>query len=88
MRNLRSIDAVKWSVTQLSKRFDFSKVFVQGVISGLAADKAQGVVSGSAVDKAKLQKMVTEVVKSRWGNVRRIAREDRALRRHKWQQDA
>lgn len=76
MRTLRKEDPYKWSVTQIAKKFDCSRIFVEWVVAGLAKDKA------------KEQKMVTEVIKSRWGPKRRIAREDRAIRKEGWLRDA
>lgn len=75
MRALRTQDPYEWSVSKLAKKYDCSGVFVQFVIEGLAKEKAAA------------QKMVTDVVKSRWGPKRRIAREDRAIRKERWMRD-
>lgn len=76
MRALRMQDPYEWSVIKLAKKYDCSGVFVQWVIEGLAEEKAAA------------QKLVTNVVKSRWGPKRRIAREDRAIRKERWTRDA
>ena len=76
MRQLRTDDPLTWSITALAKKFDCSRVFVEFVTEGLSAEKQ------------KQQKLVTEVIKSRWGPKRRVAREDRALRKERWYSDA
>lgn len=76
MRKLRVEDPVAWSVKKLAKKFDCSQVFVQNAVAGLAKNKNA------------IQEKVLEVVKSRWGTKRRIAREDRELRRTLWYRDA
>lgn len=76
MRRLRKEDPVAWSVTALAKKFDCSRIFVSFVTEGLSQEKQ------------KQQKMVTEVIKSRWGTKRRVAREDRALRKERWYSDS
>lgn len=75
MRRLRREDPVKWSATQLGKKFDCSSLFVGFVTEGLSKEKQEQ------------QKLVTQVVKSRWGPKRRVAREDRALRKERWYKD-
>lgn len=76
MRELRKADPGKWSVNQLAKKFDCSSLFVSFVTEGLSKEKQEQ------------QKQVTEVVKSRWGKKRRVAREDRAIRKERWYMDA
>ena len=76
MRRLRMSDPVTWSAAKLAKKFDTSSLFVGIVTEGIA----QG--------KREQQKGVTQVVKSRWGVKRRVAREDRALRKERWYQDS
>lgn len=76
MRQLRKKDAATWSLSQLARKFDCSVMFVQTATAGLAPENK------------KMQQQVTEIVKSNWGTKRRIAREDRALRREKWYKDA
>ena len=75
MRALRRADPVKWSASQLAKRFNCSSLFASFATEGLA----QG--------KKEQQQKVTEVVQSNWGPKRRIAREDRQLRKEKWYRD-
>ena len=75
MRALRLEDPIKWSNTQLAKKFDCSGRFVNIVIRGLSKDKAEQ------------QRMVTELVKSNWGVKRRTAREDREIRKDRWYRD-
>lgn len=76
MRRLRAEDPMEWSVGKLAKKFDCSRMFVQTATSSVA----QG--------KKELQQQVLEIVKSRWGTKRRVAREDRALRRERWYKDS
>jgi len=75
MRALRRQDPVKWSAAQLAKKFDCTSLFVGFVTEGLAKEKQEQ------------HKLVTQVVKSRWGVKRRVAREDRALRKERWYRD-
>ena len=76
MRRLRSEDPWKWSVIQLSRKFDCSNVVVRLATEGIAKEKKL------------VQKELTEAIQSNWGSVRRIAREDRMLRRENWYKDA
>lgn len=76
MRSLRKNDPLKWSVNRLAEKFDCSTIFVSFVTEGLAKEKREQ------------QKLVTQVVKSRWGIKRRVAREDEAIRKEKWYRDA
>lgn len=76
MRELRKTDPMQWSVKQLSKKFDCSPIFAMYVTEGLASGKQEQ------------QKLVTQIVKSRWGKKRREAREDRDLRKERWFRDA
>jgi Mitochondrial ribosomal protein subunit L20 len=76
MKRLRAEDSVTWSATQLAKKFDCSGAFVRFVIQGMSKERAEQ------------QKLVTETVKSNWGIKRRVAREDRAIRKEKWFRDA
>jgi len=77
MRALRKEDPVKWSASQLAKKFDCSSLFVSFVTEGIVLNS-----------KKEQQKQVTQVVKSRWGTKRRVAREDRAIRKERWYRDA
>lgn len=76
MRRLRAEDPMTWSVGKLATKFDCSRMFVQTATSSVAHGKKE------------LQQQVTDIVKSRWGTKRRVAREDRALRRERWYKDA
>jgi hypothetical protein len=60
---------------KLSKKYDCSPVFVSFVTSEVAKEKKEQ------------QKLVTDVIKSRWGDKRRIAREDRQIRKERWFKD-
>lgn len=75
MRKLRIEDPTKWSQTQLAKKFDCSNMFVGFVIKGISKEKAAQ------------QKALSDVVRSNWGAKRRIAREDRAIRKDRWYRD-
>ena len=72
MRRLRKEDPITWTVSKLAKKFECSGLFVS-----LATD-------GMAREKQLQQSKVLAAVKSRWGAKRRIAREDRAIRRETW----
>lgn len=76
LRALRKEDPVKWSVKQLARKFDCSTLFVSYVTAGLSKEQQER------------QKMVTQVIQSRWGRKRRVAREDRTLRKERWYRDA
>lgn len=75
MRALRKEDPMKWSASQLAKKYECSSLFVSFV------------TDGSAQTKKEQQQQVTAFVQSRWGPKRRIAREDRQLRQEKWYRD-
>ncbi|KAK5942670.1 hypothetical protein PMZ80_005235 [Knufia obscura] len=75
MRKLRGADPLTWSVKKLSKKFDCSGILVSMATEGLAKNKQA------------MQKAVTDVIKSRWGAKRTVAREDRQLRREQWYKD-
>ncbi len=75
MRRLRTKDPIEWSAKKLAKKFDTSSLFVGLVTEGIAKEKREQ------------QRQVTEIVKSRWGVLRRTAREDRALRKERWGRD-
>ncbi|EHY58421.1 hypothetical protein HRR83_007212 [Exophiala dermatitidis] len=75
MRELRKADPVQWSINRLAKKFDCSPMFAIFVTEGLAKEKGEQ------------QKMVTQIVKSRWGIKRREAREDRQIRKERWYRD-
>ena len=77
MRKLRKEDPWKWSNLALQKKYDCSHMVVTWATKG-----------GFLKEKAEQQKAVTEFVKSRWGKIRRVAREDRALRKERWFRDA
>lgn len=76
MRRLRTEDPMLWSVGKLAAKFECSRFLVQAATASVAHGKKE------------LQKQVLEIVKSRWGVERRVAREDRALRRERWYKDA
>lgn len=76
LRRLWVEDPSTWSRKKLSKKFDCSLAFVCFATDGLIKGRKAA------------QEKVTEVVKSRWGPKRRVAREDRALRREQWNRDA
>lgn len=80
MRQLRLDDPAKWTQTTLSKKYNCSTLFTREVIK-----KADGRKPRSEMNRQ--QKVVQAVVRSNWGPKRRIAREDRAIRRDKWFRD-
>ena len=76
MRKLRKEDPWKWSCLALSKKYNCAPVIVTWATKGAFLK-----------EKAEQQRAVTEFVKSRWGKIRRVAREDRALRKERWFRD-
>lgn len=76
IRALRVQDPTLWSVKKLAKKFDCAPLFVTWVVDGLVTDKK------------KMQEAITAAVKSRWSKNKRIAREDRELRKEIWRRDA
>jgi hypothetical protein len=75
MRQLRKADPTQWTINRLAKKFECSPPFAIWVVEGLAEEKSDQ------------QKLVTQIVKSRWGKKRREAREDRELRKERWYRD-
>ncbi|KAL4959973.1 mitochondrial 54S ribosomal protein mL58 [Aspergillus stella-maris] len=74
IRNLRLSDPLTWSRGKLAKRFDCSRMFIAHVCE-------------ASPQKKEMQKQVLEAIKSRWGAKRRMAREDRQLRKEAWGRD-
>ncbi|KAI9928070.1 hypothetical protein ASPWEDRAFT_42263 [Aspergillus wentii DTO 134E9] len=74
IRKLRLSDPMTWSRWKLAKRFDCSPMFI-------------GMVCEASPQKKEIQRQVLEAVQSRWGAKRRMAREDRQLRKESWGRD-
>ncbi|OOF98500.1 hypothetical protein ASPCADRAFT_204193 [Aspergillus carbonarius ITEM 5010] len=74
IRRLRATDPMTWSRLKLAKRFDCSPTFI-------------ALVCEASPQKKEIQKRVLEAVQSRWGSKRRMAREDRQLRKEAWGRD-
>lgn len=74
IRKLRLSDPMTWSRHKLAKRFQCSPVFI-------------AMVCEASREKKQMQKQVLEAMQSRWGTKRRMAREDRQLRREAWGRD-
>ncbi|RDW87201.1 mitochondrial 54S ribosomal protein mL58 [Aspergillus mulundensis] len=74
IRKLRLNDPMTWSRGKLAKRFDCSPLFIAQVCQ-------------TSPQKKEIQKQVLEAVQSRWGAKRRMAREDRKLRKESWGRD-
>jgi Mitochondrial ribosomal protein subunit L20 len=74
IRRLRLSDPITWSRWRLAKRFDCSPLFI-------------AMVCEASPQKKEIQKQVLEAVRSRWGAKRRLAREDRQLRKERWGTD-
>lgn len=74
IRKLRLADPMTWSRHKLAKRFECSPLFI-------------AMVCEASPEKKQIQKQVLEAVQSRWGPKRRMAREDRQLRREAWGRD-
>ena len=75
IRNLRLTDPMTWSRNKLAKRFECSPVFI-------------AMVCQASKEKKEIQARILEAVQSRWGPKRRMAREDRELRKEAWGRDA
>ncbi|CAI7667969.1 unnamed protein product [Penicillium bialowiezense] len=75
IRNLRLTDPMTWSRNKLAKRFECSPVFI-------------AMVCQASKEKKEIQARILEAVQSRWGPKRRMAREDRQLRKEAWGRDA
>ncbi|KAL2862909.1 mitochondrial 54S ribosomal protein mL58 [Aspergillus lucknowensis] len=75
IRKLRLSDPMTWSRWKLAKRFNCSPMFI-----AMACE--------ASPQKKEIQKQVLEAVQSRWGAKRRMAREDRELRKESWGRDA
>ncbi|KAI9040507.1 mitochondrial 54S ribosomal protein mL58 [Aspergillus affinis] len=71
IRQLRLSDPMTWSRWKLAKRFDCSPMFI-------------AMVCEAGPQKKEIQRQVLEAVQSRWGIKRRMAREDRQLRKETW----
>lgn len=74
IRSLRLSDPMIWSRQRLAKRFNCSPYFV-------------AMVCEASKEKKEIQKQVLEAVQSQWGQKRRMAREDRQLRKESWGRD-
>lgn len=74
IRRLRLSDPMTWSRWKLAKRFDCSPMFI-------------AMVCEASPQKKEIQRQVLEAVQSRWGTKRRMAREDRQLRKESWGRD-
>lgn len=74
MRRLRREDPDKWTRVRLAEKFGCSQFFVGMVVK--APEKAERV--GAEHERAR----------ARWGNRRRMAREDRSRRKEGWGRDA
>lgn len=74
IRKLRAQDPMTWSRYKLAKQFNCNPLFV-------------AMVCETSPEKKEIQKQILEAVKSRWGPKRTIAREDRELRKERWQRD-
>ncbi|KAL4923282.1 mitochondrial 54S ribosomal protein mL58 [Aspergillus undulatus] len=74
IRRLRLSDPMTWSRGKLAKRFDCSPIFIAQVCE-------------ASPQKKEIQRQVLEAVQSRWGAKRRMAREDRKLRKDAWGRD-
>ncbi|PWY65040.1 hypothetical protein BO70DRAFT_346699 [Aspergillus heteromorphus CBS 117.55] len=74
IRRLRATDPMMWSRLKLAKHFECSPIFIS-------------LVCETSPQKKEIQKRVLEAVQSRWGSKRRMAREDRQLRKDAWGRD-
>lgn len=74
IRKLRVEDPVTWSKYKLARRYECSAYFINMVCRDIP-------------QKYEIQKKVLDAVTSRWGAKRRMAREDRKLRKETWVRD-
>lgn len=74
IRRLRLSNPMNWSRWKLARRFQCSPVFI-------------AMVCEVGKQKREMQKQVLQAVQSRWNPKRRIAREDRQLRKDTWGRD-
>ena len=73
MRRLRQENPGQWTKKRLAQRFSCSPVF-----AGMVAEASQ-----NWKDKVTAEQ---EAIKARWGKARRMAREDRVIRKKSWGQ--
>jgi hypothetical protein len=71
VRRLRTSDPELWTRNKLAKQFNCSSLFI-------------GIVCEASQERKQQQVKVLEDIKSRWGQRRRTAREDRTRRRESW----
>ncbi|KAL3486183.1 mitochondrial ribosomal protein subunit L20-domain-containing protein [Aspergillus germanicus] len=74
IRKLRSSDPILWSRWKLAKHFNCSPIFIAQACE-------------ASPQKKEIQRQVLAAVQSRWGKTRRMAREDRQLRKESWGRD-
>ncbi|KAL2841238.1 mitochondrial ribosomal protein subunit L20-domain-containing protein [Aspergillus pseudoustus] len=74
IRKLRASDPLVWSRWKLAQRFNCSPLFIAQACE-------------ASPQKKEIQRQVLEAVQSRWGAKRRMAREDRELRKESWGRD-
>lgn len=74
IRKLRVEDPITWSKYKLARRYECSAYFIN-------------MVCRTIPEKYEIQKKVLDAVTSRWGAKRRMAREDRKLRKEAWNRD-
>jgi len=74
IRRLRLSDPMTWSRWKLARRFQCSPIFI-------------AMVCEVGQQKREIQRQVLQAVQSRWGPKRRMAREDRQLRKEAWGRD-
>ena len=74
IRRLRMSDPMVWSRWKLAKKFECSPLFIM-------------MVCEASPQKKQIQRQVLEAVQTRWGLKRKLAREDRQLRKESWGRD-
>jgi len=74
IRKLRTEDPFKWTRKTLAEKYDCSQFFV-------------GLICQASVERLEQQRQVLDDIKSKWGQRRRHAREDRTRRRELWGRD-
>ena len=74
IRKLRTEDPFKWTRKTLAEKYDCSQFFV-------------GLICQASKERLEQQRQELENIKSKWGQRRRHAREDRTRRRELWGKD-
>lgn len=78
IQKLRMQDPVKWTTHKLAKKYGCTSFFVTVLSKGI--EKAEGNNRDAWLKERERKEKVLEVARGRWGDRRRMAREDRGKR--------